>query len=334
MKKYSIILPVRNGGVYVRECINAILAQTLDDFNLIILDNCSTDGTTEWIASLNDGRIVCHRSAASLSIEENWGRIRDIQKNEFMTMIGHDDILDPCYLAVMDALIRRHPGASLYQTHFRYIDPKGSTIRLSKPMDERQTAPELTAFILCGLTDIMGTGFLMRSADYDRLGGLPLYPNLLFADFELWVELTRISYKATAPEECFCFRLHLSTTTVSPDIKYHKAFGRLIRYLGTLRLADPLMDNVIRRYGVQFIESYSKGLSHRLLRTPLDRRNGLTVKTFLAESAQYAQQLAPGNNYNPYRRFSLKLAGVIDRYWVSRKLFLLFKKLYPHPVYS
>src|SRR5580692_7497114 len=150
MRKYSIILPVRNGGVYVRECINAILAQTLDDFNLIILDNCSTDGTTEWIASLNDGRIVCHRSAGSLSIEENWGRIKDIPKNEFMTMIGHDDILDPCYLEVMDALIRRHPGASLYQTHFRYIDPKGSTIRLSKPMDERQTAPELTAFILSG----------------------------------------------------------------------------------------------------------------------------------------------------------------------------------------
>jgi glycosyltransferase involved in cell wall biosynthesis len=52
--------------VYVRECINAILAQTLDDFNLIILDNCSTDGTTEWIESLDDGRIVCHRSSAMM----------------------------------------------------------------------------------------------------------------------------------------------------------------------------------------------------------------------------------------------------------------------------
>jgi glycosyltransferase involved in cell wall biosynthesis len=334
MKKYSIILPVRNGGVYVRECINAILAQTLDDFNLIILDNCSTDGTTEWIESLNDGRIVCHRSSASLSIEENWGRIKDIPKNEYMTMIGHDDILERDYLAVMDALIRKHPDASLYQTHFRYIDPKGSTIRLCKPMDEQQTASELTAFILSGMTDIMGTGFLMRSADYDRLGGLPPYPNLLFADFELWIELTRIGYKATAMEECFCFRLHQSTTSVSPNIKYHEAFERLINYLGTLKRNDPLMDNVIRRYAVQFIESYSKGLAHRLLRTPAPRRSGLTVEKLLARSAQYAMLLAPGNNYDPYRRFSVKLAGVIDRYWLSRRLFLLFKSLYPHPLYS
>ena len=109
MKKYSIILPVRNGGSYVRECVNSILAQTLDDFNCIILDNCSTDGTSEWIASLNDPRIISHRSDRSLTIVENWSRVRDVPKNEFMTMIGHDDILDPDYLAVMDKLIGKHP---------------------------------------------------------------------------------------------------------------------------------------------------------------------------------------------------------------------------------
>jgi glycosyltransferase involved in cell wall biosynthesis len=333
MKKYSIILPVRNGGMYVRECISSILAQTLDDFNCIILDNCSTDGTTEWIASLNDPRIVCHRSPTSLTIEENWGRIRDTPKNEFMTMIGHDDILDSYYLAVMDELIRKHPDASLYQTHFRYIDSKGSTLRKCQPMDERQTAADLLAFSLFDNIDIMGTGFLMRSADYDRVGGIPAYPNLLFADFELWVELTRIGYKATAREESFAFRLHQSTTAVSPDLKYQYAFERFIGYLTTAASSDPGFKEVIGRYALDFIRRYCKGLSHRLLRTPRKKRAGQTVTGFVAECKQFADRLVPGNNYDPYQPLSMKLARDIDRFGLTRAAFLLFKKLYSKPIY-
>ena len=39
MKKFSIILPVKNGGEYVKECVRSILSQTLNDFNLLVLDN-------------------------------------------------------------------------------------------------------------------------------------------------------------------------------------------------------------------------------------------------------------------------------------------------------
>ena len=84
---YSIILPVRNGGTYVKECINSLLNQQFSGvYNIIVLDNCSTDGTTEWIRSLREERIIIHRSKESLTIEQNWGRIRDVAKNEFMTL--------------------------------------------------------------------------------------------------------------------------------------------------------------------------------------------------------------------------------------------------------
>ena len=101
MAKYSIILPVRNGGQYVKECVQSILSQTITDFNLHILDNCSTDGTTEWIQSIKDDRIKVFLAERPLSIEENWARIIAIPKNEFITVIGHDDLLDPNYLGVM-----------------------------------------------------------------------------------------------------------------------------------------------------------------------------------------------------------------------------------------
>jgi glycosyltransferase involved in cell wall biosynthesis len=314
--------------------VASILNQSYGDFELLVLDNCSTDGTLEWLQSLKDPRIRLHPADRPLSIEENWGRIVEVPKRKFMTMIGHDDILDPHYLATMDRLISRHPAASLYQAHFRYIDSQGAFIRRCKPMDERQSSIDFISHFLVNMFDNMGTGYMMRSADYDAAGGIPAYPNLLFADFELWIELSRLGYKATAFEECFAFRLHRSMTTTSSDIKYHYAFERFIGYLQKLSEEDPEMRESIRRYAITFIQIYCKGLAHRLLRTPLAARGGLKVEAFLSRCSFYADQLVPGNDFSPYRLFSLRLARMIDRYWLTRVLFLAFKKIYPRPLYS
>lgn len=69
-------------------------------------------------------------SGKDSSIEENWNRIVTVPKNEFITLIGHDDLLHPDYLDTMDGLIQQHPSASfLYQTHFNYIDSSGQLVR-------------------------------------------------------------------------------------------------------------------------------------------------------------------------------------------------------------
>jgi glycosyltransferase involved in cell wall biosynthesis len=330
--KYGIILPVRNGGEYVKECVASILGQSLPDLDLHVLDNSSTDGTLEWLRTLTDSRVHIYPSDRSLSIEENWGRILPLEKNEYITLIGHDDLLDTHYLATMDALIGQHPNAALYQAHFRYIDSKGSVIRRCKPMDARQSAVEFLAFFLAGLIDNMGTGYMMRSAAYDAVGGMPPYPNLLFADFELWIELSKGGYKATAVEETFSFRLHQSMTTTSSDMKYRQAFGRFIDYLAQVRSGNPAMEEVVRRYSLLFLMTYCKGLSHRLLRTPLKKRNNETVAQFITGCRAYADRLVPGNDFNPYQIFSMRLARRIDGSALTRAHFLLFKRLYPKPV--
>ena len=70
MKKITIILPVRNGGELVKECVQSILSQTYSDFDFIILDNHSDDGTYEWISSITDNRIKIFRSAETLSMPQ------------------------------------------------------------------------------------------------------------------------------------------------------------------------------------------------------------------------------------------------------------------------
>ena len=48
----SIGLPVYNGEAYLEDCLNAILGQTFDDFEVVVVDNASTDGTVEIVASM------------------------------------------------------------------------------------------------------------------------------------------------------------------------------------------------------------------------------------------------------------------------------------------
>jgi glycosyltransferase involved in cell wall biosynthesis len=330
--KFSIILPVHNGGKYVKACVNSILGQTLPDFNLLVLENKSTDGTFEWISSINDSRIKVLPSNETLSIEKNWARIISIPKNEFITLIGHDDLLHRDYLQTMNQLINLHPNASLYQTHFNYIDEKGIEIRKSKPMPEIENAEDFLGSFLNNNVDVMGTGFMMRSKDYDRLGGIPSYPNLLFADFELWIKATRLSYKATSSKECFSFRLHQSTTAKSPDTKFQKAFEQFVYFLNALIQDKESFRKTMLESAGPFLMFYCKSLAHRLLRTPKEKREGLTVSEFIAKCKGYADLLGVENTFYPDKVSSIKLARYIDQSSFRRNMFLLFKKFYSKPI--
>ncbi|MEO5783649.1 MAG: glycosyltransferase family 2 protein [Ginsengibacter sp.] len=331
MNKYSIILPVRNGGQYVKECVNSILNQTNPDFEFIVLDNNCTDGTLQWIESLNDARIIIYPSSTPLSIEENWGRIVTIPKDEYITLIGHDDVLMPDYLKVMDGLINKFPYASLYQTHFTYIDGKGKNIRNCKPMKEIEYGPEFLESILQNRIDIIGTGFMMRSKDYDEVGGIPIrYPNLLFADFELWLNLAGKNYKATAPIEGFYFRLQQSTTSVSSDTKYQRAFEKFIFFLEKLKLKSDAYQKVILENANTFIMFYCRSLSHRILRTPKVQRENLSVNSVLEKGKEYSKVLTSNTDFNP-SGFTFLFARFLDSNPITRNIFLLLKKIHNKP---
>jgi len=330
--KFSIILPVRNGGHYVKECINSILMQTYTGFNLIVLDNASTDGTLEWIRSIKDERVVIHPSAVSLSIEDNWARITSVPKNEFITSIGHDDILLPGYLEEMNRLIEANPGAALYQTHFTYIDAQGMPLRECKAMKPFFTAAGFLEHILTLSIDINGTGFMLRSSDYDAIGGIPLYPNLLFADFALWMEATRRGGMAVSPGNHFRYRLHQSMTTISTDEKFQSAVEFYVDYLHSLKKEALEFNTLINQHAPAMLASYCKSFAHRLLRTPLEKRRGLTVKNWVEKCRQMAGKLIDNKDFDPGSAFSVKLAEGIDSTAAGRKLFLLFKKIYKKPV--
>ena len=326
MPKFSIILPVRNGGEYVKKCLQSILSQSLHDFNLAVLDNCSEDDTVQWIEQLQDSRITIIKASQPLSMEANWARIMKVPKNEFMTIIGHDDLLHPDYLATMDALIKKHPKASLYQAHFKFIDAKGNDIRPCLPMAEVQRADEFLACEMTRTMDSMGTGYMMRSADYAAAGGIGVhYPNLIFADYELWVKLTIINYKATAQDECFSYRLHNNISKLTNGEQYQQAFGEYMLFLAGLKAVHPQIAKAIEKDGKTMLLYFCESLSHRLLKTDRKLRK-TSVAVFIDKCRHYAALLIPGQSFQPMSKPRILAAYLLDNR-VGLKLFSLYKKM-------
>ncbi len=246
---FTIALPVRNGGSYLRLSVESILAQSYGDFELAILDNASTDGTPDYLASLRDPRVRLYPAERPLPIEENWARILTIPKHEFLTTIGHDDLLDPGFLDTINELIHAHPDAGLYYTHYRLIDAGGATLRSCRPMPGRETAAEFLAARLCHLRDSFGTGHVFRSADYDAHGGIQAFPKLLYADDALFMRTIGASYRATALEETFSYRLHqASTSGHAPSKDIFIALEQYAGLLFDLQKRDPAVQAVLGRY--------------------------------------------------------------------------------------
>jgi len=212
----------------------------------MVLDNSSTDGSLEWICAIDDSRITVYQTEDFLSIEDNWARIISISKNEFMTIIGHDDLLDPDYLECMCELIDRNPDAGLYQAHFRLINSVGDTIRSCIPMPKIEKVDAFLASRLSFQRDSFGTGYIYRSSDYEKVGGIPCFKKLMFADDALWVQLMMNSYAVIAEEESFSYRVHANSTSYGPDWRVtYEALESYLSFLRSCSVTNPALANVL-----------------------------------------------------------------------------------------
>lgn len=102
--KYSIIIPTFNGTNYLSTCIKSITDQAYDDFELIISDDHSTDGTKEFLQTLKDDRISIIEPAESLSMTEHWEWALSHARGEWCIFVGQDDGLQPYFFHLADKL--------------------------------------------------------------------------------------------------------------------------------------------------------------------------------------------------------------------------------------
>jgi glycosyltransferase involved in cell wall biosynthesis len=125
--RISFAIPVRNGARYIGRALDSLLAQDFDDFEVVICDNASTDGTGDIVDRYieRDPRIRCTRNAEDIGQIENFNRVFELSRGDYFRWMGADDWLEPAYARKCAAALDARSDAVGVTTQWRYMDDAG-----------------------------------------------------------------------------------------------------------------------------------------------------------------------------------------------------------------
>lgn len=126
--KVSIGMPVYNGEKYLRIALDCALRQDFPDFELIISDNASADGTQEICReyAARDPRIRYHRNETNLGASANYNHVFTLARGEFFRWASHDDEYHPSHLRrCLETFARSSPATVLVFSRAEIIDETG-----------------------------------------------------------------------------------------------------------------------------------------------------------------------------------------------------------------
>ena len=182
----SVVLAVRNERKRVRAAIQSVLDQTFDDFELIVVDDCSTDGTWDVICSFSDPRVVRMRNERRLGIAGATNRALTVAKGKYIAIMDGDDVALPERLQRQVDFLERNPNVDILGTGAVYVDAHGR--ELVRPLPP-ETHEEVLRRPLREIPIINPTA-MMRRKVVRALGGYdPVYRR--GQDYEFWLRARR-----------------------------------------------------------------------------------------------------------------------------------------------
>jgi glycosyltransferase involved in cell wall biosynthesis len=123
--KVTVVIPTYNGEPYLVAAIDSVLSQTFSDYELLVLDNASTDGTPALMERYADLRLTYRRNTENLGLAGNVGRGIREARGQYITFLGADDIWDPQFLAEAVAFLDGAPQAAMVHGPAAWIDEEG-----------------------------------------------------------------------------------------------------------------------------------------------------------------------------------------------------------------
>jgi glycosyltransferase involved in cell wall biosynthesis len=123
--RFSILLPTRNGGPFIADCIHSALQQDFDSFELVVSDNANEDATPDILKRVADPRMKVVRQPLVLPVHENWGATLALAAGDYFLMLGDDDYLMPGALKRLDSalLAAGNPDCMLING-YSYVAPR------------------------------------------------------------------------------------------------------------------------------------------------------------------------------------------------------------------
>lgn len=216
----SVIMPVYNGELFVREALNSILSQTFTDFEFIIIDDGSTDNTESIIKSYADSRIKFIKNLKNLGIVKSLNLGLDSATGKYIARMDADDISLPQRLEKQFDFMESNPDIDVCGTWYELFESKSGVV---KPPEKDRDIKGTLFFNNC----IAHPTVIIRK---NRFPEQEVYHNQYInaEDYELWCrEIDRLKF-ANIPEVLLKYRVHEKQTGIA-KIKEQDSIADLVR---------------------------------------------------------------------------------------------------------
>ena len=202
----SVVMPVHNALPFLDESINSILEQTLSDFEFVILDDASTDGSVELLRqwSLRDRRIHLHESTKPLGLSGSSNAVVAKARAPIVARMDADDIAHPDRLRRQWNIIQGSPEVAVIGSLCNGIDASGREVR---PRD-RWRLVRRSVYIPFPHGSVM-----FRREVFDQVGGYDEKSNG-GEDQDLFLRMAARGRVLTLPDVLYSYRYHSSNVTL------------------------------------------------------------------------------------------------------------------------
>lgn len=217
MIKISIIMPVYNAEKYIYEAIDSILNQTIEDFELIIVNDGSTDNSEEIIKSFNDTRIKYYRNDINRGLIYSLNRAISISTGEYIARMDSDDISLPNRLEEQISYLEKNKDISIVGS-WAEIFGKGVRKKYYKP-EILHDSIRANMFFRC---ELVHPSVVYRKTFVDSMKILYDEDYKSCEDYQLWVRALKKYKCANIPKVLLKYRYVSNSVTRIADLKENK----------------------------------------------------------------------------------------------------------------
>ena len=201
--KFSVIIPLYNKAPYVRKALETVCAQTYRDYEIIVINDGSTDNSAiiaeEYLNGVEGiSYKILSQPNAGVSAARNNGVAQ--ASGDYIAFLDADDWWEPTYLERMVQLIKEYPEAGLYACNYVYYKPGKTHVALNIPTGYINYPK---AYYESGAMPVWTGATMMPREVFDEMGGFPLGVKL-GEDFLLWAKIA-MQYKVAFLNEALAW---------------------------------------------------------------------------------------------------------------------------------
>lgn len=252
MPVISVLLPIYNDSKTVAQSVRSILDQTFRDFELVVVDDGSSDNTPQIVDSFDDPRIRLIANGSNLGLAPTLNRAIGISRGEYLARQDADDIALPHRLESQIAFLRSHPEVAMVGSRVIIIDENG----LEKGSWDYPPVDDVDIkWSLLFRNPFIHSSVMMRRAVLDRTGLYTEDPVIFRAfveDYELWSRINQVAKSANFKEPLLKYRVSAtsaSSRTFAEQLRQVRSISQrnICRLLGWDRI-DPVCWQGLERF--------------------------------------------------------------------------------------